>query len=1782
MNKKLKFKLNRKNCIIIAIAAVFILCGLFGTYTYVRAGNFVYRHTSDELNMTVNSITYYYKDNSNILDNVQNKTYTISSNWVDSLAIKHDVLGLGTNTTVYGPYTWLPAGQYKVQYDFTKDGGDVFKYWDVVTNFGANGTEQIPRTSTDVVDIPGSGAYVESPYYWTDGNGKGHLSYIINTTGDAADYELRLFFSDNLGYELPEGSDYNSQKGNQALYAFLENLSIESVNDNVITFDAQGGTVNGNETGTLLTTNWGKQRSNAPVPTRNGYVFDGWYGYSRAANTTGSRENLTFDTGSNEVKIWNTDGTPAIGTEVSYYGYEVHAKWIQVDQFVSYLGNGADNKEDYYISYNAAVTNQYNAFNFKKTGYSGSGNWIKKDQFMNTTGTVSGSGRESMPQLSGLTSIRTKCGGRYKCVDINAASSDNGANAQIWDCINGNAQMYAFVFVGFEDGVPYWVIRNNYSGKVLDAAVGTGIDGGNNGANIQQWAYHGGDNQKWTLQMAGDGYFYIRSKLDTNLVLDLLYGSTDNGTNIQLCSFHGGENQQWYLWDNTINLSAEWTSTNYKVDYNADGGTLLDENGNATTDTVRTYEYDRIYNFLKAKRAYTVSYETNGGTAAINSSNTDAPGTFNGWNEQLDSNTTHGEVKGWDGWSVGTWNWAAYYNGNPDLLRATNNTYDTMWAILHYREHGIDEGRTFNGASYWLPALSFKNLTANGGTVNVKADYTNGTVTLPNAEKASVEIDGKNVSYTFDGWYLDSALTSRVGGAGDTYTPAGNTTLYAKYTTQSENLIFNQKIRVRYENADGTWTSYSTIFDQDFRTGDTVDYDFGSLDTDKWVRPAAVKYTVSGQYQTEGYTTSVDIYRQTYNVTVTYDNDKAFSAKSGEGTYRWGQLVDVSATVAQKTAKNTYEWNGFAPDYNIQLRNNCTLQSNPMYFVMPQSDVEITACSKTIKNKHTITIEHYLMDTDGTYPAKADTTVTQQGNYGETLKFSDLANKYEGFTYDATATEKSNGNTSSVTVTDDITIKLYYSRNKYDVTIEHYLSNEYGVYPNTPTDSEKNKMYYDEKLSINDVLGDYTGYTADMEMINRINSAYTGVIEGDTVIKLYYSRNIYRIKYVKGLTNNSFNVSDTTHVYDLESNLADIGDNKGTSYTINFDSNKGNGTTNPDSRKAITGTLPFSSWEINGKNYANKANVKNLTDQNNVTLTATAQWSPFNTGELEGITRNGYEFDGWYTAATGGEQKTSVGVEPSDTAFNLTLYAHWTAKNYTITFNYAHDNTNPKGNLNYDAEAEAATKLIKNGSDGKNVIYDSPVGELPAPELTGANFVNWVDENGVIYTKDTIYTVTDDITLYAVWTPMTGVLTYDSNGVTYNNNGIGELNKTVTAGEKDVMTDDVTLEKNVFGKTNDTDETLINHTLSGKNATFDYAEIPAGTNYAYIHTTQDKDVYYSFQGWSADPMSSLIADGNAKLIHDAGLTERYFKLMYETNAYQKIKDTNAYHVLGDALEDRKTSAAAIKSESERLYDEKSFTDTETDTTMYAVWDEYPQIVYTRSRTLRMLSNKFDEYLEGEWKDTYNEAAYDALRDFLNTYVKVYDREDGTITPTYDEMFFKDVFNAFIYIKKTPGATTREIGFRVFATDSSGNKSAGFVKINITNSNSPDDIPEITYGRPASLQRGKRFINRHFYELGDPQSPNYKSDYDAWTYRDYGGLTPKSVWYTLKNYRDELLDAFDNLDNDTPEEIWYVPYAVKTSMQERFDELTMPVARQTVKIREFYELYKDCIIYSEYQ
>jgi uncharacterized repeat protein (TIGR02543 family) len=52
-------------------------------------------------------------------------------------------------------------------------------------------------------------------------------------------------------------------------------------------------------------------------------------------------------------------------------------------------------------------------------------------------------------------------------------------------------------------------------------------------------------------------------------------------------------------------------------------------------------------------------------------------------------------------------------------------------------------------------------------------------------------------------------------------------------------------------------------------------------------------------------------------------------------------------------------------------------------------------------------------------------------------------------------------------------------------------------------------------------------------------------------------------------------------------------------------------------------------------------------------------------GTLPTVARNGFVFTGWFSAKTGGKKITKSTTMPVK---NTTYYAHWTARNYTITF----------------------------------------------------------------------------------------------------------------------------------------------------------------------------------------------------------------------------------------------------------------------------------------------------------------------------------------------------------------------------------------------------------------------------------------------------------------------------------------------------------------------------------
>lgn len=100
---------------------------------------------------------------------------------------------------------------------------------------------------------------------------------------------------------------------------------------------------------------------------------------------------------------------------------------------------------------------------------------------------------------------------------------------------------------------------------------------------------------------------------------------------------------------------------------------------------------------------------------------------------------------------------------------------------------------------------------------------------------------------------------------------------------------------------------------------------------------------------------------------------------------------------------------------------------------------------------------------------------------------------------------------------------------------------------------------------------------------------------------------------------------------------------------------------------ANTNNVPFESNLIFGTNISENGQPRRYCDADveNVSLTFEYTKREFPLTSLPTPTRTGYTFDGWYTAATGGTQVTSLSYSDYETAYNndgyYKLYPHWTA-----------------------------------------------------------------------------------------------------------------------------------------------------------------------------------------------------------------------------------------------------------------------------------------------------------------------------------------------------------------------------------------------------------------------------------------------------------------------------------------------------------------------------------------
>ena len=131
-----------------------------------------------------------------------------------------------------------------------------------------------------------------------------------------------------------------------------------------------------------------------------------------------------------------------------------------------------------------------------------------------------------------------------KVLDIEAGSYNERAKLQIWDNNKTLNKKFFIEKIGYSE----FIIRAAHSNLVL------GVEGGPldisdapicDTRRVIQLSQNNGNNQKWILEDAENGFFFIRNTL--GWYLDVYRGSVTNGNAINIHPFNGTTAQQFKI-----------------------------------------------------------------------------------------------------------------------------------------------------------------------------------------------------------------------------------------------------------------------------------------------------------------------------------------------------------------------------------------------------------------------------------------------------------------------------------------------------------------------------------------------------------------------------------------------------------------------------------------------------------------------------------------------------------------------------------------------------------------------------------------------------------------------------------------------------------------------------------------------------------------------------------------------------------------------------------------------------------------------------------------------------------------------------------------------------------------------------------------------------------------------------------------------------------------------------------------------------------------------------------
>ena len=1044
----------------------------------------------------------------------------------------------------------------------------------------------------------------------------------------------------------------------------------------------------------------------------------------------------------------------------------------------------------------------------------------------------------------------------------------------------------------------------------------------------------------------------------------------------------------------------------------------------------------------------------------------------------------------------------------------------------------------------------------------------------------NTKADGTGVSYT------DEQVIKNLSSANNEII-----TLYAQWKPGDS--IYT--VKHYYMDVNGNYKSTPDVTDVlHAKTGDSITP--ATNDKEGFTSPS--KQTVSVKY--DG-TTTVNYYyeRNKYIIDLNgYINgvsrsdliDVVNNPLTGEDEYHIAALATVSINGQKMTGGNNYHETGYT-DLYMEVYYGSQINITPVaqegYKLIGDSNISFTMPAKrqnitiSLNSKTDVVyiVKHWkeklYLDGTTTYAdsSKHDTdnyflADEEKRNDGTAYHFITPGTRsYEGFTSPEKQTVRIEADGSTV-------INYYYTRNTYTIETDDSYDDkdkENGIKSGNGIDEDKTKTIsddngktdakkfkYEEIVTVTtDTLPGYHWHTND--------NCYTW-----TEMHLYETgwSDEEDFKVEKWVTENgkTYGYKDqTTKFYMPAHDVKLRADATNNSYTLVFNKNKPVNVVNPD-----TGAISSASNEVTGT-VAEAKYIYNHSGQRLNGVYNLKGWT-FKGWSRTGTYYNNYDssnknkrYDLAFAYSNGSwnylERIDQMTVKNLD---RIILYAKWEANTDRITLNYAHDSSNPHGNLNYSEQAENDSKLTKNGPDAIRLTYDSKISDspdlpsgLPVPTLTGARSNGWVDNEGRTYSSNSVYTGLTNNSLYITWQEKTGTLVYNANGITYNNNGVGsQIASKNDREDLNVMTDDVTLEDNMFGITSDK-TTYDNYTQVNN---FGYAILKEGTSYISIIDTEGRTNYYSFQGWSANMYATVEGSKNTELIHQPGYSNKLYRYVYETMAASKHSNENKSFSLSTTVADK------INNTTNELIEGKglgvSADQMNLNAVMYAVWDEFPVV---DSTVVNISVTYLEKYLKNEdGIYSLDDAAKDEIRSEIRKHITVSDREDGNIIDNVEYDGIDDIIEAIMIMYKTPGKSFSKMTTRIHVTDSADNTTYSYIKVLLTSSKATQDEPTIPSLDPdtgkiklSGIRSDRtRVINKMFY------GASYEN----------GGPIPNSAWKNNERFKAAIEQCFKNFEDNTPEETWFFTHDQIREFQSDFN----PV-KTTESLDEFYNKYIDCKI-----